>query len=58
MTDARADALLEAEQAITARVKRYHPQKERAAIAATYMAALVVRRLRLGETITEIDNDT
>lgn len=50
----RQQAFLDAEMAITARLASYDPRKDRAAIAATNMAALVVRRLRTGETQTEI----
>lgn len=50
----RETALLDAERAITARLAGYDPKRDRAAIAATQMAALTVKRLRTGETATEI----
>lgn len=50
----RETALLDAERAITARLAGYDQRRDRAAIAATQMAALTAKRLRTGETATEI----
>ena len=51
---ARDKALLEAEKAVNDRLAAYglHREKHRSAIAATHMAALAVRRIRIGETPT------
>ena len=51
MRAVRHHVLIEAEKAIVARVASY-PRDQRAGIASTHMAALVVRRLRTGETAT------
>lgn len=53
--DVRTKALLEAERSIVAREAAYRSD-ERAGIAATRLAALTVRRLRLGETATTYDD--
>lgn len=53
-TNARTDALLEAEHAIVAREASY-PSGQRSGIAATRLAALTVRRLRIGEAATTYD---